>query len=81
MRAQFAAGRPGLPDGVKVDPLGNVFATGPGGVHVCTPQGELLGIIATGKAVANCAFGGSDGRTLFLTSHDMLACVRLKGAG
>lgn len=81
MRPQFAAGRPGLPDGMKVARTGHVFATGPGGVHVCTPEGELLGIIGTGKAVANCAFGGADGRTLFLTSHDMLAQVRLKIAG
>ena len=81
MQAGFTKGLPGLPDGVKVDRAGNVFATGPGGVHVCTPQGELLGIIGTGKAVANCAFGGSDGRTLFLTSHDILAKVRLKTAG
>ncbi|RPF72159.1 SMP-30/gluconolactonase/LRE family protein [Aurantiacibacter spongiae] len=81
MQSGLAAGLPGLPDGVKVDRTGNVFATGPGGVHVTTPRGEVLGIIATGKAVANCAFGGSDGRTLFLTSHDMLARVRLKARG
>lgn len=81
MQSGVASGLPGLPDGVKVDRSGHVFATGPGGVHVCTPEGDLLGIIATGKAVANCAFGGSDGRTLFLTSHDILAQVRLKTAG
>lgn len=81
MQSQFAQGRPGLPDGIKVDRAGRVYCTGPGGVHVCTPEGELLGIIATGKAVANCAFGGRDGRMLFLTSHDTLARVRLKTAG
>lgn len=77
MRAQLAAGAPGLPDGIKVDRAGNVYATGPGGVHVCAPDGRPLGIIATGKAIANCAFG-EGGRSLFLTSHDMLARVRLK---
>jgi gluconolactonase len=71
---------PGLPDGLKVDAAGRVFATGPGGVHVLSPQGKALGLIATGKAIANCAFG-EDGRTLFLTSSDMLARVRLKSSG
>ncbi len=71
---------PGLPDGIKVDTTGRVYATGPGGVHILAPDGTPLGLIATGKAVANCAFG-EDGRTLFLTSHDMLARVRLKARG
>jgi gluconolactonase len=80
-RAQMAEGGPGLPDGMAVDRAGNVFATGPGGVHVLSPAGRLLGIIATGKAVANCCFGGPDGATLFMTSHDMLARVRTSTAG
>lgn len=47
-------GQKGLPDGLKVDKAGNLFATGPGGIHVFSPQGELLGTIATGEATANC---------------------------
>jgi gluconolactonase len=81
MRAHHAAGKPGLPDGVVTDRVGRVFATGPGGVHVLTPEGRLLGIIATGKTIANCCFGGADGATLFLTSHDMLACVETRTRG
>ena len=69
------AGRPGLPDGMAIDREGNLFATGPGGVHVFTPAGERLGLIETGTAVANCAFG-EDGSTLFLASDNMLARVR-----
>src|SRR5437764_6344898 len=34
---------PGLPDGMKVDHAGNLFATGPGGVWVCARQGKLMG--------------------------------------
>lgn len=71
---------PGLPDGLKVDAAGRVFASGPGGIYVLSPEGQALGLIATGKATANCAFG-EDGRTLFLTSHDMLARVRLRSPG
>lgn len=81
MRPQQVAGGPGLPDGMAVDRTGHIFATGPGGVHVLTPAGRLLGIIATGKAVANCCFGGSDGATLFMTSDDMLARVRTRTSG
>ncbi len=72
---------PGLPDGLKVASNGYLFATGPGGVIVFTPQGERIGRIETGLAIANCAFG-DDGRTLYMTSHKMIARVRLLiGAG
>lgn len=63
---------PGLPDGMKIDREGNLFATGPGGVHIYDPSGELLGRIDTGVATANCAWG-DDGSTLFITS-DMYVC-------
>jgi gluconolactonase len=75
--AELARKLPGLPDGLKVAKSGHLFVTAPGGVYVLTPQGKKLGLIATGKATANCAFG-EDGKTLFLTSHDTLAKVRLK---
>ena len=68
-------GLKGLPDGLKVDKAGNVFATGPGGVLVFSPQGELLGTIATGEATANCGWG-EDGTVLYITA-DMYLC-RLK---
>jgi gluconolactonase len=67
------AGRKGVPDGLKVDRQGNVFATGPGGVLVLSPKGRLLGIINTGEATANCAFGNRDGSMLYLTA-DMYLC-------
>lgn len=74
------AGGPGLPDGLCLDTEGRLYATGPGGVLVITPQGELIGVIETGTAIANCAFG-EDGRTLFLASNHTLARVRLKTTG
>ena len=74
---ELARKLPGLPDGLKVARTGHVFATGPGGVHVIAPDGRKLGYISTGKPVANCAFG-EDGRTLFLTSSDIVARLRLK---
>ena len=70
----------GLPDGLKVDRLGNLFATGPGGVLVLTPSGEHLGTLHTGEATSNCAFG-EDGRSLFVTADRYLLRVRLKTIG
>lgn len=78
--ALHKAGGPGLPDGMCLDAEGRLYATGPGGVLVITPAGELIGVIETGRPVANCAFG-EDGHSLFLTSNDILARVRLKTTG
>ncbi len=78
--ALHKAGGPGLPDGMCLDTEGRLYATGPGGVLVINPAGELIGVIETGRPVANCAFG-EDGHTLFLTSDDILARVRLKTTG
>jgi gluconolactonase len=82
MTAWVSKERPGLPDGLKVDAAGNLFATGPGGVHVLTPKAELLGTLATGVPTANCAFG-DDGRTLYVTANTTLCRIRLatKGRG
>ena len=76
------AGKPGLPDGMKIDRRGNLFAGGPGGILVITPEGKLLGTIATGVPTANCAWG-DDGSTLYITANHQLLRIRLttKGAG
>ena len=63
---------PGLPDGMKIDQKGNLFATGPGGVHIFAPDGKRLGRIETGEATANVAWG-DDGSTLYITA-DMYLC-------
>lgn len=78
MRPHMAG--PGLPDGMDVAASGHLFATGPGGVHVLTPGGRLLGVIFTGKAIANCCLG-ENGRSLFMTSHDIVARVPLRRYG
>ena len=70
----------GLPDGIKVDRQGNLFATGPGGVLVLTPGGEHLGTLCTGEATSNCAFG-DDGRSLFVTADRFLLRIRLETTG
>jgi gluconolactonase len=72
--------RRGLPDGLKIDVDGNLWATGPGGVLVISPEGKHLGTIMTGQATANCAFG-DDGRTLYITADMYLMRVRVKTKG
>jgi len=72
----------GLPDGMKVDRQGNLFATGPGGVNVFSPAGKHLGRINPGEATANCGWG-DDGSTLYITA-DMYLCrikTSTKGLG
>jgi gluconolactonase len=77
------AKRKGLPDGMKVDVHGNLFATGPGGLHVFAPDGTLLGTLDTGVNTANCCFGGPDGSTLFVACDHDIGRIRTttKGKG
>ena len=71
----------GNPDGMAVATDGTLFATGPGGVWVISPEGEKLGVIRTGKPLANVAFGDKDRKTLYMTSYDRLARVRTRKTG
>jgi gluconolactonase len=72
--------KPGLPDGMKVDAKGNLFATGPGGVLVFTPEGKHLGTIATGVPTANCNWG-NDGTVLYVTADKALTRIQTKTKG
>ncbi|HZS07599.1 MAG TPA: SMP-30/gluconolactonase/LRE family protein [Blastocatellia bacterium] len=72
--------RPGLPDGMKVDKDGNLWATGPGGVHVFSPDGKHLGTLDTGVPTANCAWG-EDGSTLYVTANTTLLRVKTSTKG
>ena len=67
----------GAPDGLKVRSDGIIFATGPGGVWIFSPGGERLGIVKTGQATSNCAFG-SDGSYLYMTADMYVMRIRLK---
>jgi gluconolactonase len=74
------AKKPGLPDGMKVDKAGNVYATAPGGVMVFDSTGKHLGTIATGVPTANCGWG-DDGSTLYITADKHLVRVKTKTKG
>ena len=68
------------PDGLEVDEHGNLFATGPGGVLVFSPDGKHLGTLKTGQATSNVAFG-EDGKTLFITADMYILRIPLSTKG
>jgi len=70
-------GQQGLPDGLKINSKGIIFATGPGGVWIFNPTGKVLARIHTGQATANCAFDTEEKR-LFITADDYIMAVDLK---
>jgi gluconolactonase len=57
----------GIPDGLKVDSLGNLWTTGPGGIRIVTPAGKVLGQIKLPVVAANLAWG-EDGHSLYITA-------------
>jgi gluconolactonase len=73
----FAVIAPGVPDGMRTDAAGRLFVTAGDGVHVFAPDGRMLGRIRTPQTAANCAFGGPDGDTLFITATSSVWRLRL----
>jgi gluconolactonase len=79
----FASGirsdtQPGGPDGMKCDEAGHIWVTGPGGVWVYSPSGEVMGKLGVPEVVGNLAWGGENFRTLFLTASRSVYAVRTK---
>ena len=72
---------PGVADGMKVDSEGNVYCTGPAGVHVIAPDGSLLGRIKVPGHSTNMGFGDADWRGLYITTLSSVFRVRLGVAG
>ena len=59
-------------DGMKIDMQGNLYVTAPDGVRIYSPAGQHLGTITVPRSVHNLAWGGADGRTLYLCATDRL---------
>jgi gluconolactonase len=70
----------GVPDGMEADVNGNLFATGPGGVHIYAPDGTRLGRIITGVPTANLAFG-DDGSVLYIAANHAVLRVQTQTKG
>ncbi len=67
----------GLPDGLKSDKQGNVYASGPGGIWIFNIDGILLGRIIIPEATANCALS-PDEKTLYITADMYLLRVKMR---
>lgn len=65
---------PGI-DGLLVDSEGRIWSSAPDGVHVLTPDGEDLGLIALSQGATNVGLGGADGRRLFITTSTGLYAI------
>jgi len=70
----------GSPDGLKFDKAGNLFATGPGGVWIYSPDGTHLGTIRPDQVPANVAWG-DDGKSLYMTARTGLYRIKLSTEG
>jgi gluconolactonase len=85
------------PDGVKHDQRGRLYVAAglnkpnppfeldpdkKGGIYVLNPEGQLLGVLPVSRdEVTNCAFGGDDLKTLYITAGGTLYCIGTVTAG
>lgn len=76
----FKKGLPGIPDGIKLDRDGNIWATGPGGVFVFNAEGKHLATLLTGVRTANINWG-DDGSTLYICAHHNVCRIRTLAKG
>jgi gluconolactonase len=71
----------GIADGMKVDAEGNVYCSGPGGIHVLNPQGMRLGRLRIPGHVTNMGWGDDDWRSLYVTTRSSVYRTRVKVPG
>jgi gluconolactonase len=67
----------GLPDGLKIDKKGNVYATGPGGIYFFNSNGKLLGLLKVPEATSNIALS-DDEKTLYITNNMQVLRLQMR---
>ncbi len=67
----------GMPDGMKMNSKGYLFATGPGGVWIFNSAAKVLAKIHTGQLTSNCTLT-TDEKLLFMTADDYILSLDLK---
>ncbi|KAI8104726.1 hypothetical protein M9434_003279 [Picochlorum sp. BPE23] len=75
-KREFYTSSVGIPDGIKVDNVGNVYTGVGSGVDVISKEGKLIGSIAVGS-VANLAFGGQNMDELYMMQEDKITKLKL----
>lgn len=78
---KFTHPEAGVADGMKVDVEGNIYCTGPGGVHIINPEGRLIARLKIPGHSTNMAFGDDDWRTLYVTTYNSVYRTRVKVPG
>lgn len=68
-------------DGMALDVRGNLYLTTGTGVQVFSAKGEMLGTISVPEHPANCAFAGSNNKTLIITARTGLYACKTPVAG
>ena len=63
-------------DGMCMDSAGNIYVAVASGVEIYTVDGARWGNVPIPRMAANCAFGDSDGRSLYVTARQGLYRVR-----
>ena len=79
--ADVTGDRDGVPDGMKVDCEGNLYVSGPGGIHIFAPDATCLGVILMPQGCANFCWGEDDMKSLFVTATTSLYRIRVQVAG
>lgn len=64
-------------DGMALDEHGNLYLSAEDGIAIFNPQGEEIEFIATPERPANSAFGGADGKTLYITARKGLYSIQM----
>lgn len=71
----------GWVDSLKIDVMGNIYCSAPGGVAIIRPETGVLGLIRVPDHVLNVAFGGPDGLTLLITGGHNVYTLPVKYTG
>jgi len=79
--AELRGSGPGVPDGMKLDALGNLYCAGPGGIHIFDTGATCLGVIRMSEQAANFCWGGDDLCNLFIGASTTLWRVRVQAPG
>lgn len=72
---------PGKADGLKIDSIGNIFTTGPGGLLIYSRKGELLARIFVPEQTANFCWGQKDLKRLYIAASSSIYTIDLKIPG
>ena len=68
-------------DGMAADVNGNIYCAGPTAVWVWSPDGKLVEKITPPVRPINCAFGGEDRKTLYITAGPAIYTIRMNVTG